>query len=80
MYYVYIIKSDSEDWRYIGYSSDLRERLKDHNNGKVASTKALLPYTIESYIAVQEETTAQELEKYFNTGINSGQNCPFMHL
>ena len=35
MYYVYILKSDTEDWRYVGYTSDLRARLKDHNNGKV---------------------------------------------
>ena len=55
MYYVYILKSDTEDWRYVGYTSDLRARLKDHNNGKVASTKPRRPYTIESYMAVQEK-------------------------
>ncbi|MDZ7758107.1 GIY-YIG nuclease family protein [Rhodohalobacter sp.] len=82
MYYVYIIKSDAEDWQYVGYYiRPLRARLKDHNNGKVASTRNhRRPYTIESYIAVQEKTTALELEKYFKTGMNSGQNCPFMHL
>ena len=68
MYYVYILKSDTEDRRYVGYTSDLRARLKDHNNGKVASTKPRCPYTIESYMAVQEKKTALELERYFKTG------------
>ena len=63
MYYVYILKSDTEDWRQVGYSSDLRARLKDHNNGKVASTKPRRPYTIESYIAVQEKITAFKLQQ-----------------
>ncbi|PKD45174.1 GIY-YIG nuclease family protein [Rhodohalobacter barkolensis] len=39
MYYVYIIKSEAKDWRYVGFTTDLRERFKNHNQGKVASTK-----------------------------------------
>jgi len=68
MYYVYIIKSDAEDWRYVGFTSDLRNRFEDHNNGKVASTRNHRPFTLASYIAVQEKATALELERYFKTG------------
>ncbi|MCC5905680.1 MAG: GIY-YIG nuclease family protein [Balneolaceae bacterium] len=68
MYYVYILKSTVEDWYYVGHSSDLRERLKDHNAGKVIATKSRRPYMVDSYIAVQEEETAIALEKYFKTG------------
>ncbi|MGM0745818.1 MAG: GIY-YIG nuclease family protein, partial [Bacteroidota bacterium] len=40
IYYVHInIKSEAEDWRYVGFTSDLRERFINHNQGKVASTK-----------------------------------------
>ena len=68
MYYVYILKSTVEDWYYVGYSADLRERLKDHNEGKVASTKSRRPYNVASYIAVQGKETATALEKYFKSG------------
>jgi predicted GIY-YIG superfamily endonuclease len=68
MYYVYILKSDLEDWYYVGYSADLRERLKEHNDGKVISTKARRPFTIASYIAIREQETAIALEKYLKTG------------
>ena len=68
MYYVYILKSTVEDWYYVGYTADLRERLADHNAGNVASTKSRRPYAIESYIAVQNKETAIALEKYFKSG------------
>ena len=68
MYYVYILKSTVEDWYYVGYTADLRERLADHNEGNVASTKSRRPYIIESYIAVRVRETAITLEKYFKSG------------
>ena len=68
MYYVYILKSEVDDWHYVGYSADLRERLKDHNEGKVASTKSRRPYNVASYIAVREKKTATVLEKYLKSG------------
>ncbi|WP_445263767.1 GIY-YIG nuclease family protein [Rhodohalobacter sp. 8-1] len=39
MYYVYILRSVNEDWQYFGYTSELKHRLNDHNQGKVKSTK-----------------------------------------
>ena len=38
MFYVYILKSESDDY-YLGYSSDLRRRLEEHNNGSSKSTQ-----------------------------------------
>ena len=32
MYYVYVIKNEIGE-RYIGYSKDLRQRIKSHNGG-----------------------------------------------
>ena len=32
MYYVYILKRPSEDDIYIGFSTDLRLRMKDHQS------------------------------------------------
>jgi hypothetical protein len=34
----------------------------------VQSTKAYCPVTLRSYVAVEKETKARELEKYFKSG------------
>ncbi len=46
MYYVYIIKSIRNGRHYIGFTQDLEDRLKQHNAGRVRSTKAFVPYKI----------------------------------
>ena len=68
MWYVYFLKSNSKDYLYIGSTNNLERRLTEHNNGLVQSTKAYRPLEIESYIAVQTEMKARELEQYFKTG------------
>ena len=36
MYYVYLIQSVSaQDERYLGMTTDLKERLREHNAGKI---------------------------------------------
>lgn len=44
MYWVYIIKSKSYNQLYIGYTTDLTKRLKEHNSGKSSATKKYLPW------------------------------------
>jgi putative endonuclease len=34
MYYVYVLVQESSGNRYIGFSSDLRKRLEQHNRGR----------------------------------------------
>lgn len=67
MYYVYFLKSLSSTFRYTGYTSDLRKRIKKHNNGMSQATKHYIPYKLDAYIAVQTEKQAKDLEKYFKT-------------
>ena len=45
-YFVYILKSKKDGSLYTGYTSNLRERLDRHNNGKVFSTKHKIPFEI----------------------------------
>ncbi len=68
MYYVYILKSVGKDWRYVGYTSDLRKRFYDHNQGKVSSTRNHRPFKIVSYIAIENKEVAISLEKYLKSG------------
>ena len=68
MYYVYILISVEDEWRYVGFTSDLEKRFKDHNQGKVKSTKNHRPFLMASYIAVEKKVTAINLEKYLKSG------------
>ncbi|HZY10979.1 MAG TPA: GIY-YIG nuclease family protein [Bacteroidota bacterium] len=67
-WYVYILKSLTKDFIYIGSTNDLQRRLFEHNNGSVQSTKPYRPLEMIAYIAVGTEKKARELEKYFKTG------------
>jgi putative endonuclease len=67
MWYVYFLKLSNDDI-YVGFSSNLKQRFKTHNNGNVPATKSLLPATLKSYIAVDKKERALALEHYFKTG------------
>jgi putative endonuclease len=50
---------------YIGSTNNIRRRLADHNSGKVDSTKSRIPFSLEAFIAVKDQSKAIELEQYF---------------
>ncbi len=68
MWYVYILRSKTEGKLYIGSTTDLARRLREHHNGECNSTKHRRPLELEAYIAVKEQATARNLEKYFKSG------------
>ena len=68
MWYVYIIKSIGTDFIYIGSTNDLKRRFAEHNGGLATATKPYKPFELLSYIAVQSESQARNLEQYFKTG------------
>ena len=68
MYYAYFLKSINYNFRYVGYTSNLKRRLFEHNNGLTKSTKHYAPFEIEAYIAVKTIDLAKDLERYFKTG------------
>ncbi len=52
MYYVYLIESISaQGERYLGMTTDLKERLQDHNAGKSSHTSKFKPWKLTTYIA-----------------------------
>ena len=63
MWYVYFLHLRDGDI-YVGSTNDLRRRIASHEQGQATSTKAYLPVTLKSYIAVKTEKNARELEKY----------------
>ena len=54
MWYVYFLKLRNGDI-YIGSTDDLKRRYSQHNEGQVISTKAYLPATLKSYVAIETE-------------------------
>ncbi len=68
MYYVYVLRSLSEaSQTYIGSSSDLKQRVKDHNAGKSPHTSKYMPWALVSYFAFSEKLKAYEFERYLKS-------------
>lgn len=68
MFYVYILQSDSDDGLYIGFSTDLRRRLKEHQAGLSFATLYRGPWRLIYYEAYLEEADALGREKYLKSG------------
>ncbi len=64
MYYLYIIKSNIKDWRYIGITDNVEKRLIEHNKGKTKSTKAYIPFTLIYRETFSNKTDARKREIY----------------
>lgn len=67
MFYVYVLESLKNGQSYIGYTSDLRKRLKEHNQGLNPSTKRYKPWRIIYYEACLDEEDARRREGYLKT-------------
>ncbi|MFC1678551.1 GIY-YIG nuclease family protein [Patescibacteria group bacterium] len=46
MWFTYIIKSINKNWYYVGSTNRLKERINEHNEGKVTSTKPYRLFTL----------------------------------
>ena len=69
MFYTYIIRSiPHPQQRYIGYASDLKQRLADHNYGENKHTAPYKPWKLEMYIAFESEDKARAFERYLKSG------------
>lgn len=67
MWYVYFLQLKNNDI-YVGSTNDLKRRFASHQAGQVLSTKAYLPAVLKSYVAVETQDHARELESYFKSG------------
>ncbi|HUD19671.1 MAG TPA: GIY-YIG nuclease family protein [Patescibacteria group bacterium] len=71
-YYTYVLKSTKNKRLYVGSTSDLKRRLKEHNSGDVEATKHRKPLELVYYEACVTKKKAQLREKYFKTGFGRG--------
>ncbi len=63
MYYVYLIYSKQYQQFYLGYSGDLRKRIKSHLEGLNKSTKKANDWQLVYYEAYTNKRTAMKREK-----------------
>ena len=68
MYYVYLIRSlPNPDQTYVGFTEDLKTRLKAHNYGQSPHTAQFKPWDLTTYIAFNDHSKALSFEKYLKS-------------
>ncbi len=69
MYYVYLISSvDFPEETYIGDTTNIDQRLGEHNSGKSIYTQRYKPWKIVSYFAFSCKDKALDFERYLKSG------------
>ncbi|TSC90262.1 MAG: putative endonuclease [Microgenomates group bacterium Gr01-1014_5] len=68
MYYTYVLFSLKDKSFYIGYSSNLKKRVKEHAQGKSLATKHKRPYKLIFYEGFINRIDAKNREEYLKSG------------
>ncbi|MBI4008881.1 GIY-YIG nuclease family protein [Candidatus Roizmanbacteria bacterium] len=72
-YYIYILLSLKDKRFYIGFTSDLKNRLSEHAKGKVISTKDRRPLKLIHYEYFIDKTDAKAREVFLKSGFGRSQ-------
>jgi len=68
MHYVYLLRSlSAPSQTYIGFTTDLKNRLAKHNAGGSPHTSQHAPWNLVTYIAFDDKQTALDFEAYLKT-------------
>ena len=67
MYKIYVLRSLKDDNFYIGCTSNLSKRIKEHKNKKVFSTKNRLPFKLIFSEDYKDKYEAYEMERFYKT-------------
>ena len=66
-YYIYVLKSEKDGQFYTGYSKNLKERIRLHDEGKVLLTKNRRPLKLVYFEGCLNQQDATHREKYLKT-------------
>lgn len=69
MFYTYVLRSKVDSRFYKGHTSDLENRLKEHNSGKTKSTKGYVPWKLVYFETFDTKEEAMNRDKFFKSGI-----------
>jgi predicted GIY-YIG superfamily endonuclease len=69
VWYVYLLESEkSLGQRYVGMTSDIKQRLADHNSGRSTHTSKFTPWRLVTYVAFSDRLKAEAFERYLKSG------------
>lgn len=69
MYYVYLVKSlKNNNKTYIGYTNNLKKRIKKHNSGESVYASDFKPWKLISFVGFDDKNKALKFEKYLKIG------------
>ena len=66
---VYVLSSEKDSSWYIGHTTDLDKRLKEHNTGRTRTTSRKMPWKIIYYEVSFNKADAIAREKYLKSGM-----------
>jgi putative endonuclease len=73
---VYVLRSLSHPAQiYVGLTTDLKQRLVEHNSGRVPHISKFTPWRIQTAIAFESKARAAAFERY----LKSGSGRAFLH-
>ena len=72
-YYVYILLSFKDKGFYIGYTSDLKQRLTENANARVTATRFRIPLKLIHYEYFIDRADAKAREKFLKSGFGRQQ-------
>lgn len=68
MTYVYLLQSIAHpEQTYTGLTTDLRNRMREHNSGESVHTRKFMPWQFVTYVAFSDSTKAVAFECYMKT-------------
>jgi len=69
MHYVYLLESEAfVGQRYIGLTTNLKQRLADHNAGKSSHMSKYTPWRLVTCVAFADLAKARAFERYLKSG------------
>jgi len=68
MFYVYVLRSQSDSGFYIGYTGKLKTRLKEHEAGNNLATARRRPWKLIYYEAYLNQDDALGRERFLKSG------------
>ena len=69
MFTVYALSSLHSNYIYVGFTADLVDRFKRHNNGWERTTRPYAPFEVLHSEEVESRQEARKREKYWKSGI-----------
>lgn len=69
MYYVYVLKSLSRNYIYVGMTSNVEDRVNQHQLGSERTTKPYRPFVLVYTEMCSTRIEARKRERYLKSGV-----------